>query len=315
MMVVGLLVPAVWLSVPSVLFAAVVSGFGLASYALSAAVAVSSMPFEHDGERVGMIGWLQMGNSASAVLGPMVAGLMIDQYGFGAAYAALATAVGCSLVVTYRVKLPVAAVVAEVKQRGQSVVLQVFSDPRVLRIYLLSMAGAITFDGFSFMTPVLGQERGFSATTIGLILSCFAIGTFASRALLPRMSRHLSEWPMMAVAFLVSAVAFCLLPFLSHAYIHATLGFVCGMAAGVNQPNILSLIYRALPPSQAGEGAGLRAMMGNIMGLTGPSLFGGVSALFGAAPVFLIVGGASGIASWQARRGYKLSLDAPEAGV
>lgn len=82
------------------------------------------------------------------------------------------------------------------------------------------------------------------------------------------------------------------------------------MAVGVGQPNILSLIYTAMPPGKAGEGAGLRSMMGNTMGLTGPSAYGAVAGLFGALPVFLAIGGFTAIASWQANRAHR---DGPPA--
>lgn len=79
------------------------------------------------------------------------------------------------------------------------------------------------------------------------------------------------------------------------------------MAAGGGQPNILSLIYRAMP-DKAGEGAGLRAMMGNSMGATGPWIYGFLASLAGAAPVFLGIGVIAAVASWQSLRGYRLSL-------
>ena len=62
-----------------------------------------------------------------------------------------------------------------------------------------------------------------------------------------------------------------------------------------------------MPEGKAGEGAGLRAMMGNSMGLTAPSVYGAVSSLFGAVPVFLGIGTLAGYASWQAHKGYRLS--------
>jgi hypothetical protein len=48
-------------------------------------------------------------------------------------------------------------------------------------------------------------------------------------------------------------------------------------------------------------------MMGNLMGLTGPSLYGAISALFGAVPVFLLIGCVMSVSSWQAHHGYRSS--------
>ncbi|WP_018610731.1 MFS transporter [Uliginosibacterium gangwonense] len=310
-MIAGLLLPVVFPHITTVLLAAAVGGFGFGSYMLAANVAVGLMPFAQENERVGMIGWLQMGNSVSAVAGPSIAGIVIDHFGFRAAYTTLALIVVCSLITSFCVDVPGGVGGHKgARRNGDSVVKMVFSDPRLLRIYLLAMVVSMSYDGFSFMTPVLGQERGFSATTIGLILSCFAVGTFAVRALLPWLSRHLPEWRMLSFAFATTTTVFLLLPFAVNGYVHATLGLILGLAAGVGQPSILSLIYRAMPADKAGEGAGLRAMMGNSMGLAGPSIYGAVAGMFGALPVFVTIGSITALSSWQARKGFRLSLKA-----
>lgn len=308
-MVVGLLQAALWPSLLTVLMSAVICGFGFASYMLAANVAVSMMPVSHDGERVGMLGWLQMGNSVAAVGGPTIAGFVIDHGGFAAAYATMALIVGASLLVSFCVDVPGASGRPRKEKESDSVVRLVFSNPRILRIYLLAMVLSMLHDGFSFMTPVLGHERGFSATSIGMIMSCFAVGTFAVRTALPWLSRRMPEWRMLSVTFALAAASFLCLPLAESAVLYASLCFMYGLSAGAAQPNILSLIYRAMPPGKAGEGAGLRSMMGNSVGLTAPSVYGAVAVLFGAAPVFIGVGCVAAVACWQARLGERLSRD------
>ena len=307
-MVGGLLLSAFWPSMPTVLATSVVCGFGFASYMLAANVAVSMMPVTHDGERVGMLGWLQLGNSVAAVGGPAIAGFVIDHGGFAATYLTMAVIVACSLLVSFCVDVPGAS--GRQKKAGSdgaSVVKMVFSNPRILRIYLLAMVISMLHDGFAFMTPVLGHERGFSATTIGLIMSCFAVGTFAVRTILPWLSRRMTEWRMLTFTYGMAASCFLLLPLAHNGLLYAALGLCYGLSAGAAQPNILSLIYRAMPPERAGEGAGLRSMMGNTVGLTAPSFYGAIAGVFGAAPVFLGVGCIAALASWQADRGWRLS--------
>lgn len=310
-MVAGLILPALWESTASVLASALVCGFGFASYMLAANVSVSMMPVAHDGERVGMLGWLAMGNSVAAVGGPTLTGFMIDHGGFGAAYALMAGIVLMSLAVSWMVDVPGGdARPRKAGGGGGSVVKTVFGNPRILRIYLLAMCSSMLYDGFSFMTPVLGHERGFSATVIGMIMSAFAIGTFAVRIFLPWLSRRFPEWRMLTLTFGVACAAFLLLPLAHAGWMHASLGFVFGLSMGAGGPNIMSLVYRAMPPEQAGEGAGLRSMMGNSVGLTAPSAYGAISGLFGATPVFLCVGLVAGIASWQSDRGFRFARKA-----
>ncbi|MFT3735451.1 MAG: MFS transporter [Rhodocyclaceae bacterium] len=303
LMISGLVLSATVQSLPTILITGLLAGTGFAGYMLAANVCVSYMIFKHEGDRVGMLAWLQMGNSVSSVIGPTFVGLLIDHSGYRMAFGALAAVVVCSLLVGLRANLPDGTRDSKPKSDEPSIVRAVFADPRLLRIYLLAMTVSLSWDAFTFMVPVLGQTRGYSATTIGLVLSSFAIGTFAIRALLPWLSRKMAEWRMLTVSFGLAACVFFTLPLADNAWLHAALGFVFGLAAGVGQPNILGLIYRAMPPGRAGEGAGLRAMMGNMMGLTGPSLFGAITALFGAVPVFIMVGGIMSGSCWQARRG------------
>lgn len=306
-MLAGLALAASLPMVSTVLASAIICGFGFASFMLAANVAVSMLPVTHESERVGMLGWLAMGGSVSSVAGPAMTGFVIDHGGFAMAYATLGLFVLASLIAGYFVDLPDgcrAAQNKDSKSGGPGVVKMVFSDPALLRIYLLAMVVSMAYDGFAFMTPVLGHERGFSATTIGMILSSFAVGTFTSRLFLPWASRQLNEWRMMTLAFGVTAGVFLLLPLAHNGLLLGALGFCFGLAGGVGQPNILSLIYRAMPPGKAGEGAGLRSMMGNTMGLTGPSIYGAIAGLFGALPVFVIIGCFTCVASWQAHCGF-----------
>lgn len=307
-MIVGLALPTLWPSLPLVLLMSALGGLGFGTYMLAANVSVSYMKLTRESDRVGMLAWLQMGNSVSAVAGPSLVGLIIDGFGFRYAFALMASMVVASLIVSFRVSLPESMPQSRAKGDG-SIVREVFGNPRLLRIYLLAMTVSLSWDAFAFMVPVLGHERGYSATTIGLVLSAFACGTFTIRAALPWLSAHLPEWRLLSFAFGLTASVFLFLPWAAYSLLLAGLGFTFGLAAGVGQPAILNLIYRAMPPGRQGEGAGLRASMGNCMGLTGPSVFGAVSAWLGAMPVFLGIAGVMAVATWQASLGYRAARE------
>lgn len=307
-MILGLLAPSLWPAAWSVLGAALISGLGFASYMLAANVSVSLMPFEHDSERIGMLGWLASSNSIAAITGPAISGFMIDHGGFSGAYATLCGMVVISYVGSFYCDIPGDRLDAGVRKTGSgSVVKMVFAEPRLLRIYLLAMAIAMSWDGFSFMTPVLGHERGFSATTIGMIMASFACGSFAVRAALPWLSRKFGDWQLLSFSFAAIASIFLLLLMVKTPGLYAALGFVFGFAVGQGQPVILGLIYRAMPEGKAGEGAGLRSMMASSTGAVAPSIYGAVSSLFGAFPVFLGIAFFASLASWQARLGHKIA--------
>ena len=56
------------------------------------------------------------------------------------------------------------------------------------RIYWVTSLTATAWDLFIVMLPVLGHRLGFSASVIGTVFSCFALGTFAARAVMPWLS-------------------------------------------------------------------------------------------------------------------------------
>jgi MFS family permease len=302
LMTAGLALPALWPSLPAVLLSAALGGFGFSSYMLAVNVVVSFLPVQHSSERVGMLAWLQIGTSTSAVLGPSFAGMLIDLAGYRALYATLAVIVGAGCIVSHRIALPDGGERRRHTEGALAMLHEVASTPRLLRIYLIALALSLAWDGFSFMAPVLGHERGYSASQVGLVLSTFACGTLVIRIGLPWLSRRLPEWRMLAGACAITAMVFLLLPIAHSAPVHAALGFIYGLSAGVGQPNILNLIYHSMPPEKAGQGVGLRSMIAGVSGLGGPWLFGIISAMFTAAPVFVMIGCVMGAASWQAHR-------------
>ena len=300
-MVLGLVLPAVHLSLVSVLACAALGGLGFGGYILAAHVSVSFMPVETPSERTGMFAWLQMGTAISAVAGPLLVGLIIDFKGFSVAYSCLAMIVGCGLLWSYWAKIPVGAGTTNSKQRS-GIMRDVLRDSGLLRIYLLSMAVYLAWDCFAFLIPVLGAERGYSAATVGVVLSFFAIGTFVVRALQPWLSRRVTEWRTLCVSYFLAAVVFAMLPFAQHIALLCAISLAFGMSAGVGHPNILNLILGRVGAEKSGEASGLRLMTGNLAGMVGTAGCGAIAAVAGVVPVFIGIAAIMTVSGWHARR-------------
>lgn len=191
--VLGLVIPVIHLSVLSILICAALSGLGFGGYILSAHVSVSFMNVEQSSDRTGLYAWLQIGTSISAVTGPLLVGLIIDNNSYNTTFAFLVCLTFVGLIWSLFVLIPQG--VKDMQGLKQSSVIQdVIKDSSLLKIYLLSMSVYLVWDCFAFMVPVLGSERDYSAASIGMILSFFAAGTLAIRALMPWVSRRSSEW-------------------------------------------------------------------------------------------------------------------------
>ena len=55
----------------------------------------------------------------------------------------------------------------------------------------------------TFLVPILGHERGFSASAIGLILGVFAIAVAAVRLVIPLLAHRLRESHVLVGAMLI----------------------------------------------------------------------------------------------------------------
>lgn len=300
--VLGLLFPTLHLSLFSILICATLSGLGFGGYILAAHVSVSLMKVEQDSDRTGLFGWLQMGTAISAVLGPSFIGIVIDNLSFSIAYVFLAIIVFIGLLWSLRASIPNG--VRKIKKEEDSTILNnVIKDRSLLRIYLLSMTVYLAWDCFAFMVPVLGSERGYSAATIGVILSCFAAGTFVVRALLPWISRKSSEWYTLSISNVLAAVVFCLFALVDNILLLSALSFIFGLSAGVGHPNVLNLLLRNVSSSKAGEASGLRIMTGNLAGMLGTAACGAITAAVSVMPVFIGIATIMSLSGWQANRG------------
>src|SRR5205814_4757234 len=80
------------------------------------------------------------------------------------------------------------------------------------RLLVVNWLLASCWDVHTFVVPVLGHERGLSASVIGAILGSFAIAAAAVRFLLPMLAAHLREWAVIAFAMGTTAVLFAIYP-------------------------------------------------------------------------------------------------------
>ena len=64
----------------------------------------------------------------------------------------------------------------------------------------------------AFLVPVLGHERGFSASTIGLVLGVFALAVAAVRLVIPLLAHRLREGQVLAGAMLLDGGGLRALP-------------------------------------------------------------------------------------------------------
>jgi MFS family permease len=150
--------------------------------------------------------------------------------------------------------------------------------------------------------PVYGSQMGFSATTIGLLLSTMALAMLGVRLIAPVLARYVSPWRLMIAALLLASSAYTVFPLAESVPLLFMLSLTIGFAVGLTQPMTLSMLYELAPPGRGSEAIGLRQLFGSTGQVAIPIVFGGLGSAFGMPPVFWTIAASGFACSLYARR-------------
>jgi MFS family permease len=242
--------------------------------------------------------WLAIGPAFSNFLGPFAAGLVIDHAGFRWAFflmALLPLLAWAFIRGAHETPLPQQPAGAA-RQRAWDLL----REPMFRRLLLVNWFLSSAWDVHTFVVPVLGHERGMSASVIGTILGAFAIAAALVRVLLPILAARIHEWAMVAGAMIATALIYAVYPFMQTAATMGICSVLLGLALGCVQPMIMSMLHQITPPHRHGEAVGMRLMAINASSVAMPMLFGAAGTVVGIAAVFwataAMVGGGSRLA-------------------
>lgn len=258
--------------------------------------------------------WLAIGPAVSNFVGPVLAGLLIDHVGvwlggaagddngFRGAFVMLALLPWATwLWVRRTVELPPVALAAGAPQQQ---VWHLLREPQMRRLLLVNWLLSSCWDVHTFVVPVLGHERAFSASVIGTILGAFAIAAATVRVLMPLLAQHLKEWRVVTGAMVATALLFAVYPFMLSPWTMGLCSVLLGLALGSVQPMIMSTLHQITPHYLHGQALGLRLAAINLSSVLMPMLFGTVGLVVGVSVVFWAVGAAVGVGSrlaWRLR--------------
>lgn len=246
--------------------------------------------------------WVAIGPSISNFLGPFLAGLLIDASGFRAAYLLLALLP--SLAWWWVRGLPEHAVAPAGQPQRSGSSWNLLRDKPFRHLMLMNWMLSSCWDVHTFLVPVLGHERGLSATVIGTILGAFALAATAIRLLMPWLAARLREGTVIGTAMVSTAALFVVYPLVHTAWLMGALSVLLGVALGSVQPMVMSTLHQITPKHRHGEALGLRSMAINGSSVVMPLLFGSAGVLVGVAGVFWVVGAVVGAGSrlaWRMR--------------
>ncbi|MGE0499126.1 MAG: MFS transporter [Ramlibacter sp.] len=244
--------------------------------------------------------WLAIGPAVSNFVGPFTAGLVIDHAGFRFAFLLMALLPLATWFWVRRTRELPPVIRAGGEPRGRA--WDLLREPMFRRLLLVNWFLSSCWDVHTFVVPILGNERGLSASVIGSILGAFAVAAAAVRVVLPLLAHHLREWAVIATAMLATAALFGVYPFLHSALAMGLCSVLLGVALGSVQPMVMSTLHQITPEARHGEALALRLMAINASSVLMPMLFGVAGAVIGISGVFWFVGAVVGLGAHTATR-------------
>src|SRR3989442_8742803 len=300
-MAVGLLLPLVAGGLPALFLCPALLGLGHIYFHVSVHNLVGSLGT--DAERTKNFSTFALGGSIAAFIGPSAAGFAIELAGYRAAFALLAVAAALPglYVLLHRGLIP-----GRAHPRGEeaaSSALDLLAIPALRRTLIMSGVALTGIELFSFYLPIYGRAIGLAPSTIGMILSSYALAGFVVRIVMHRLAQRFTEVGVLTGSLFIAALAYLAVPGLADAALLAGAAFALGLALGSAQPLTTILTYNYAPAGGSAEALGMRIMANKVTQIAGPLAFGGMGAAKGATPVFLATGAfllAAGILSLRA---------------
>lgn len=237
-----------------------------------------------------MFGWLGLAPSLSNVIGPLLAGVLIDLGGFaltGLLLAALPLGTWlCARLVPREAPAPCPAVRPTSALHS---VRELFAVPGMKRLLAINWFFSTSWDLHSFLVPLLGHELGLAASVIGAVLGVFSLAVTGVRLLVPLLAERLREQQVLTGAMLLVAAAYAVYPQAHSAPAMMACAVLLGLALGSVQPMIMTTLHHLAPPERQGEAIALRSALINLSSATLPLGYGLLGGALGAAGLFRLM--------------------------
>jgi MFS family permease len=245
-------------------------------------------------EHMQVFSWLGMAYALASFLGSVTAGVLIDLVGFGSAFAFLLTLPLVSLWAgRYVHREPPSQRPRLTSPTGSSLL----RLPELRRLLLINWLFSASWDVHTFAVPVLGYARGFSASTIGMVLGTFALAVGFVRLLIPMVAHRLDDIRALRSIMVGTALVCALYPIASSATLMAACAALLGLILGAGQPMILSALHRLTPEHRHGEAIAWRSITVNAASTVMPLLFGVAGTVIGAGGLFFVMAAMVGAGS------------------
>ncbi len=300
LLAVGALLPALMPGLPALVASATIVGVSFMLFQVATQNATGEMGGPT--ERAHNFSLLALGYSVSGFLGPLITGFTIDHGSYTLAFAVLALIplVPAAILGSGQLALPGPHAARVNMPVGGA--LELLMHRKLRRVFFVNVLMAIGWDLHTIVIPIYGASLGLSASQIGMILAAFAAATFIVRFSMRWIVRRFTEHQVLTIALMMAGIVYLVFPFSTTAATLTALSFALGLALGMSQPMVMSLLHSHAPPGRMGEAAGVRMSLVQSMAVAVPLTFGALGATVGLTPVFWSVGLCLATGGWLTKR-------------
>ena len=284
--VTGMLLPLVAPTLPALFVSAAVMGAGFIFVQVPTQSLTGSLGKGE--ERTRNFNAYALVIAVADLVGPVLAGFLIDAAGYERTYLVLSAfgAVSVAGVIWLFHRIPRTPL--REGERKDERMTDMLRNRNLRRVFIASATVMTGLDLFQLYLPLYGHSIRLSASAIGLMMGAFAAAAFVVRVLIPWLARRFGEERTLIAALFVAAATFLLIPLFSNAYLLGLVCFTLGLSLGVGQPLGVLLTYNASPAGRAGEALGTRIAINNVVHIVMPVGFGAVGSLVGLPMIFWV---------------------------
>ena len=236
-------------------------------------------------------GWYSAGASLGQMVGPLLGTMAFDYFGEGlrgttAANLLSAAAGGLGLLLSMSLLGAAAQRVhrpGNMSSKSPVRVRETLRHPGAAASMYVSLVILSTVDLLSVYLPVLGAERGWSASFVGVLLVVRATFSLLARLILGMLADRVSRRTILLATVTISAVLCVIVPVASPQTVLIIVMAVLGLGMGVGQPVSLAWAVATVPPEARSMAIAMR-LMGNRLGQV---------VLPAASSAFVVIGGAA----------------------
>ena len=169
-------------------------------------------------------------------------------------------------------------------------------DPKVMMVLIATFAIIFAANLRASFLPVLLRTEGLTESTVGILISIFAVMSTSIRLIFGRLLDIFDRKKILASSMLAIILAVGLIPLMMSAAGFAILISLFGLGFGMTQPLTMVMVADLTDPNQSGLAMGLRFTATMAASLISPIFLGLIIETFGLNPAFYVAALVVGLA-------------------